>query len=215
MAGRPQAGLTTRLDRLKEAKARASKLKQGAKLTAQPMADLLRVRWATLRDWCDEIPALESRGAVIRGGNGIEWEFSARKVINILIAHFQSVIDGQAKKSQQISRAIGVDLPETEVPTLAETKDLVNLTLTVVAASEKQGRYTLTEEMTAFIAEYNQRVVDGIMGVRTQVDPNGNLPPNVRSDVDKYLRSVATQVHAKAAAFIEECRADIRQAGTG
>lgn len=215
MAGRPQAGLTTRLARLQEAKVRAEELKRNAKLSSKPMADLLRVRWPSLRDWCDEVPALEAKGAVIRGGNGVEWEFIARKTIDILIAHFQALIEGQAKKSQQISRAIGVNLPETEIPTLAETKDLVNLTLTVVAASEKQGRYTLTDEMTDFVQGYNQSVVDGIMGVRTQVDPNGNLPPHVRSAVDKYLRSVATQVHAKAAAFIEEYRADPRQAGTG
>lgn len=214
--GATNTSLSSRLRSLEAAKVRAAKLKRGAKLTAGPMAELLKVRWPALREWCDDLPGFEESGAFVRGGNGIEWSFNAVKTVNFLIARFQREITSQKTKNRDIRKAIGVDLPETEASaSFQETKGLVELTLTVFAAAEKQRRYTLAEDVESFIAGYNQRVVDGIMGVRTRVDPNGNLPPHVRAAVDDALRSVASATHAEAARYIEEYRAGLQQAGTG
>lgn len=212
--GRPGASLNARLTKLQAAHERAKKLKRGTRLSATPMAELLSVSWVTLRDWCDEIADLELKGAVVRGGNGIEWSFDPVKTARILIDTLNGRLAGQAKKSREISNAIGVTLsPDEAAPSISETKDLVDLTLKVVAASERMGRYTPTEDMLDFLERYNQRVVDGIMGVRTQVDPNGNLSPHVREAVNKYLRAVATEVHGEAMRFIGESRARSKQAG--
>ena len=85
----------------------------------------------------------------------------------------------------------------------------------MTADAEKQGHYTPAEDMRAFITGYNQSVVDGIMGVKTKVDPNGNLPPLLRKQIDDYLRSVATAAHAKAAQFVKDFHAGTEQAGVG
>lgn len=211
---RPSSSLTARIRQLEAAKGRAAKLKRGERLSAKPMAELLGVTWIALRDWCNEIDGFEASGAFVRGGNGIEWDFEPRKTVAFLLKHFSDRVQAQARRSRAITKAVGVTMPDEEAaPSLSDTKDLVNLTVTVVAAAEKQGAYTLTEDMVSFLAGYNQRVLDGIMGVRTLVDPNGNLPAHVRAAVDKYLRQVATEVHAEAARFIEERSAGLQQAG--
>lgn len=202
---RPGTSINARIARLVTAEERAKKFKRGEVLPSRPMCEVLGVSWPTLRDWCNEIPELEASGAVVRGGNGIEWEFNPKRTVSILIKTLSKQRDSQARKSREISKAIGVSLsPDESAPSLAETKDLVNLTLAVVAAQEKQGRYTPTERMLDFIDRYNQRVVEGIMGVRTRMDPNGKLPPQIRAEIDKHLRAVATEVHGEAARFIKE-----------
>lgn len=212
---RPATNLSARLAGLQRAKARAAKLPVKAILSSKPMSELLGVTWNVVRGWCDEIDGFEASGSFTRGGNGIEWEFKPRKTVAFLIKHFETRKTAQTKKSRAITKAVGVTLPDDEAPSLDETKSLVGLTLAVVAATERQKTYTLAEDVVSFLAGYNQSVLDGIMGVRTKIDPNGNLPAQVRKDVDGYLRAVATEVAAKAKHFIEEHNAGLQQAGTG
>jgi len=211
---RPGTSINARIGKLITAEQRAKKFKRGEVLASKPMCEVLGVSWPTLRDWCNDIAELEVSGAVVRGGNGIEWQFKPARTVAIILKSLSKQRDGQAKKSREISKAIGVSLsPDESAPSLSETKDLVNLTLAVVAAQEKQGRYTPTEQMLDFIERYNQRVVEGIMGVRTRMDPNGKLPPQIRAEIDKHLRAVATEVHGEAKRFIGEHCAGSIQAG--
>lgn len=211
----PKSSLTARLQKLEAAQARAGKIKRGTRYSAKPMADLLGVTWKSLKDWCDEIAKLEASGAVQRGGNGVEWSFEPKRTIKILIDHFKGIQDKQAQKSREVAASVGVSLPAGEAPSLAETKDLVNLTLSVTKAAEDQGKYVLADDMVRFVSGYNQEVVDAILGIRTLVDPNGNLPAHVRSAIDDHLRRVATAVHGRAARFIGDFGAGIEQGGTG
>jgi len=208
--------LTARIRRLEAAKVRADKLPAREVLTFGPMMQLLGVSRPVLVGWADEVEGFEASGAFKRGGNGIEWEFRPRRTVDFLLRHFRKAADGQARKSRELTKSIGVSLAEDDGDvSLAEVKDRVNLTLTVTAAGEKQGHYTLAEDVRSFVTGYNQSVVDGIMGVRTKVDPNGNLPPLLRKQIDEYLRSVATAAHAKAAQFVKDFRAGTEQAGVG
>jgi len=201
---RPASSLSSRLTKLESAKARAAKLKRGTLLSSRPMAELLGVSWPVLRTWCDEIEPLERSGAVIRGGNGIEWQFEPRETVKHLIAHFKTRMAGQAKKSRAITKAIGVTLSaDEEAPSLSETKSLVELTMTVTAAKEKQGGYAPAADVRDFIIGYNQAILDGILGVRTKVDPSGALSPAMRKAVDDELRALAVNVNGIAAKFIE------------
>ena len=208
--------LTARIRRLEAAKARADKLPARQVLTFKPMAELLGVSRPVLTGWADDVEGFEESGAFERGGNGIEWQFKPRKTVDFLLKHFRKQAEKQSAKSRELSKSVGVSLAENdEATSLAEVKDRVNLTLAVTAAAEKQGHYTPAEDVRAFITGYNQSVVDGIMGVKTKVDPNGNLPPLLRKQIDDYLRSVATAAHAKAAQFVKDFRAGTEQAGVG
>jgi hypothetical protein len=212
----PKSSLTARLQKLDAAKARADNVPRGTRLSAKPMAEMLGVTWISLKDWCNEIAKLESSGAVVRGGNGVEWSFEPKRTVKILIEHFKGVQTRQAAKSREVAASVGVTLPEGEAPSLSETKDMVNLTLSVTKAAGEQGQYVLAEDMMRFLIGYNQRVLDGILGVRTQVDPNGSLPAHVRSSIDGYLRQLATTVHGEAARFIGEFQGEnLQQGATG
>ncbi|MBK6800349.1 MAG: hypothetical protein IPG83_02360 [Novosphingobium sp.] len=208
--------LTARIRRLEAAKVRADKLPARQVLTFKPMSDLLGVSRQVLTGWADEIDGFETSGAFERGGNGIEWQFKPRKTVAFLLKHFRKAADKQSAKSRELSRSVGVRMADDdEALSMTEVKERVNLTLTVVAAAERQKLYTPTDEVRSVFDGYNQAVVDGIMGVRTKVDPNGNLPPHIRKQVDEYLRSVAAAVHASAQRYIEGINAGSEQAGVG
>lgn len=202
-----RSSLTARLKKLEAAQVRAEAMPSKTRLDARPMAELLGTTWVSVRDWCDEIPKLESSGAVVRGGNGIKWQFEPKRTIKILIAHFRASLASQAKKSRQITSAVGVTLSDgDEAGSMSEIKDQVAMTISLVGMAEKQGVYVHAQKARDFIAGYNQALVDDILGVKTQVDPNGNLAPHIRAEIDKYLRSVATRAHGRAKRFIEENR---------
>ena len=208
--------LTARIKRLEVAQGRAAKLPAKQVLSFKPMAELLGVSRPVLTGWADDIEGFEESGSFVRGGNGIEWAFKPKKTVDFLLRHFRKVAEGQNRKSREITKSVGVSLADDdEAVSLAEIKDRVNLTLSLTAAAEKQGQYVPAERLTHFLAGYNQAVVDGIMGVRTRVDPNGNLPPSLRKQIDEQLRSVASSVHALAVAFIEENGARTEQTGVG
>jgi hypothetical protein len=211
---RPSTSDRIKLDRLRAARPKAVALKRGTKYDAKPMADLLAVNWPTLRDWIDAAPELEANAAVKRGGNGVPWEFKPLRTIDLLIKRFEASVDQQAARNRKVRQGAGINLPDTEdAASFAETKQMVDMTIAVVTARDKQGYYTPAAQVAAFIEAYNQRVTAAILGVRTQVDPNGNLPPHVRAEVDDYLRRVASHVHAEAAAFVKGLDAGLQQAG--
>ncbi|WP_310530707.1 hypothetical protein [Novosphingobium sp.] len=213
---RAASNIEVHLRRLATAKPRIAKLKRGELLSSMPMAEMLGVRWPALRDWCGDIEGFEASGAFERGGNGVEWKFDPRKVHAFLTNHFAKRVKQQAVKSAKLTKAVGVTMsPDEAAPSLAETKDLVNLTLAVTAAQEKQGYFIPAHQVSDFIAGYNEAVVSGILGTRTKVDPNGNLPVAVRKALDEHLRSLATAVHALAQKFIGDCGARSEQGGTG
>ena len=216
MSAQPNS-LSARLRQLEAAKVRADGLPRRAKVTFRPMLELLDLKTpATLRDWCRDIPGFEESKSFVRGGNGIEWEFDPRKTVAFLLKHFRGEIARQTTKRKRITEAAGVRMPVAEESaSLAETKQLVELTLAVVAANEKQGHYAAAEEVADFIAGYNEELVGGILGVKTKVDPNGNLPPAVRKEIDGELRLLATRLNTLAGKYIEAKRAGIGQGATG
>lgn len=208
--------LSARIRRLEAAEVRAKALGPKAIISFGPMMEVLGVSRSTLQDWCNDIDGFEASGAFKRGGNGIEWEFKPVKAVAYLLRHFRAQAVKQAERSRKLTKSVGVKLAaDDEALSLVEVKDRVNLTLTLVAATEKQGHYVLASDVADFLARYNQKVIDGIMGVKTKVDPNGNLSPAVRRQIDENLRSVAASVNEAAQEAIGEYRARTEQAGTG
>lgn len=213
---RPKTSFDARLAHLKKAKARAAKVRVGKTLSADPMSKLLGVTWQTLRGWCDELDGFEASGCYVRGGNGIEWEFDAHKTLDFLLAWFQARIDAQHKSGRSLTQNFGIDMPEEETAvSIASIKDMANLTMSMVGMAEKQKRYVLADRMAMFVAGYNQTVVDAILGVGSEIDPNGNLPVPVRAKVDEALRRVAVEVHAAATKFLEANGAALQQEAIG
>lgn len=212
---RSKTSISTRLKKLRLAKQRVFDLPRGLVLASVPMAKVLGVTWPTLRDWTNEIDGFEQSGAFERGAQGMEYEFCPVRTLWFLIEHFEQISSDQADKNRGLRQSTGVDLPDDEDDvTFEEARGLVNMTVTMTAAKREQGEYTPTHEWSAFLEGYNQRVVNGILGVSTKVDPNGALPPRTREQMDSELRNLAADVHRAAGKFIEENRAGIQQGGT-
>lgn len=188
-----------RLKRLETAREKAVKLPRGTILGAKPMADLIAVRWPTLRDWCDEIDALETKGAMVRGGNGVDYEFKPLKAIDVLIKHFGARVAAQRQKNRKINRATGIQLSESDDDvSFQDARGQVGLTVTVVDYRIKQGNYTPKQNVVDLFSEYNQMVVNGILGIRTKMDPSGSREKYTKAELDDALRVLATNIHANA-----------------
>lgn len=214
--GKPAASISVRIQKLEASLVRARALKRSLTLDAKPMADLLGVNWVTLRDWCDTIAELETSQAVKLGGNGIRWEFSPRHTIEILIKHHKSVLRGQAARTRTIAKATGAYVGEDEAGlSIPETKNLVDMTLTVIAAQDRQGA---TCQMSAVETGWNRLCdawVQGVMSGTTTIDPNGNMPPHTRQAVDEYLRRVCIRAREQVIGELRNLRADLGKKGTG
>ncbi len=213
---RSKASLSARLRKLRTAKQRIFSSPRGEVVTSMPMAKMLGVSWPTLRDWCNEIEGFAESGAFEAGANGIEYQFCPVRTVWFLIEHMERESAEQAEKNRGLQESAGMTLPDSEDDvTFEEARGLVNMTVTMVSAKREAGEYTPTREWSAFLEGYNQRVVNGILGVSTRVDPNGALPPAIRRQMDSELRDLAATVHQSASKFIEERSEAIQQAGTG
>lgn len=205
---------TARLAKLEAAHAKAAKLPKDTVLDAVPMTELMGFSWPTIRGFAEKIPSLAADGHVKLGGRGLKWEFRPAAFIAALIAHFRREAEAAARRNRELQRKVGVDLPESEHgSSLEEVRQLVNLTMAIQSRKSEQGHYTPSAEVADFLDGYNRSVVDEIMGVGTEIDPTGKLPPEVREQFNEALRGVATRVNERATRYIEECRARAVETG--
>lgn len=188
---RAASNIEVHLRRLATAKPRIAKLKRGELLSSMPMAEMLGVRWPALRDWCGDIEGFEASGAFQRGGNGVEWQFDPRKVHAFLTKHFELQLKREGRQSRQRTKSVGLTMPLDEAaPSLAETKDLVNLTLTVVSMQERQGVTTRVDRTCDVVSRCFEGWSRRVMGIKTELDPNGALTPALRKALEESLRRV-------------------------
>jgi hypothetical protein len=205
-----------RLERLNRALERAKQLPIDTILDAKPMSDLIGFSWVTLRDWCDNIGALDGSSAFVRGGNGVKWQFHPVAMVSALITAFSADAEKAASRNRDLQRQVGVEVPESErTADLAETRQLISMTLQVQAAEQEQGGFLPAQEVKNFLDGYNQLTVESILGVKSEMDPTGTLPPETIIAIDDLLRAVALRVHERCAEYIETFNAGLRQGGTG
>lgn len=204
------------IERLRFALERAKTLDDGTILESQPMSELMGFSWPTIRKWCDTYPAIERPELFTRGGNGVKWQFQPIPFINALLGQFAAEADKRGEQNRKLQQQVGVTLPEEEQTADIDTmRKLVGLSIDVTQTKVKQGFYTPTQEVVDFLDGYNQTVVDGIMGVGSEIDPTGQLPAHISDQINERLLVVATRVHSKAQKYVEEKRASLQQKGVG
>lgn len=188
----PKSSLTGRLQKLEAAQARADKVKRGTRLSAKPMAELLGVTWTSLKDWCDEIAKLESSGAVVRGGNGVEWSFEPKRTVKILIDHFRRLEAKEEKESREVIASVGARASGNP-GNLTTIKTKVDLTITLANARYKQGEFAKVARFNRVQRRLFEAWARGVLSTRTAIDPTGTLPPHVARAIDEYsLRQIAS-----------------------
>lgn len=206
---RPAAGPAARLRQLELAKARAAKLKRGEMLSAQPMADLLNVRWPVLRDWCDDIPGFAEAECFVRGGNGIEWEFHPAKAIRFLISHFKREVERSASKARRLRKmAVGSAMDDApDDMTIDEMAKMLKLATAIQEQRERQGDLVDGAKAAAAFSEFTSRIQQAVLRAGQEQDPNGRWSPEVRDSFENAMRSVLLQMERAGRDCLQAFRA--------
>ncbi len=173
-------------------------------------SELVGMTWGGLkRGWIDPDPDFPLE---VRGGNGVKWQIRAVKAINHMIKRCDEKIAANERLNERNAQMAAVELPADERSAdITEVAKLVDTTLKVQGAKEKQGHFIPASEVSSFIAGYNAAAVNGVMGISMQVDPTGLLSPEIRAAMDDYLRAVAVTMRDKTEQFIREWDARSKQ----
>lgn len=205
--------ISARINGLQRALERAKALPAGTVQDAAPFAELVGIAWPTLRDWFNTLPEFDGTDCLIRGGRGIAWEIKPVEAIEKLIEHFNAERERRASRTREVGAQVGVETNDEAPQDLNELSKQVNLTLTLTEAKEKQRGYIPTQQFVDFIAGYNTATVEGILGVKAQVDSTGALSPEIIARIDEHLRNVAVAASNRAKQFIKDFDARLVQSG--
>lgn len=191
MAG--SASLEDRIKALKEAQSKAKKkYSADARISAEPMAELLGISWVSLRDWIKNIPSLERQGCVVGGARGIAWSFDPRKTVDALVAHFEIEQDKIIESNVELSDDYKFDVPKSERGSpLPELRVIQDMTVKGVHAKILQGKYYLADEKDEIDRIAWEAAGQAIMNAPHFVDPTGQSSPATQSALKDYLRGVA------------------------
>ena len=205
--------ISARIEALEAAERRISAIDE-VKLSSKPMAELLSVTWPTLRGWCD-LPVFTDRGAFVRGGNGIEWEFNPRKTVDALLAHFRGELGKRQDRNRRVVESVGLQMDPGEAGNIdmAELTKQVNLTLAIQESKMKASGYVPATDLRDFLRGYNQAAVSAVLGVGSKIDPTGALPASIRTAMTEELRKVAVGIQAMCSKFVGEFGAGTHEAG--
>ena len=196
--------ISARIDGLKRALKRADALDKDVVLDGKPMAQLTRVSWGTLRTWLNTFSEFDESYCFVRGGQGIPWEIKPKATIEKLIEHFDVEREKRTNQNRKVALQVGLEQGDEAPADLNELSKQVSLTLTLTEAKHKQGSYVASTKVSDFLVGYNMAAVNGVLGVRAQVDPTGALPPEINVLMDECLRNVAVAMSKSVDSFIRE-----------
>lgn len=205
--------ISARITGLERALERAKALGSDDALDAVPMAQLTGVTWAALRNWLDTFPEFDGTDCFVRGGQGIAWAIKPKATIEKLIEHFNAERDRRATRTREVGKQVGLETNDEAPQDINELAKQVNLTLVLTEAKEKQRGYIPTQQFVDFIVGYNTANVEGVLGVKAQIDSTGSLPPEIIVQIDEHLRNVAVGMSNRARQFIKDFDARLDQSG--
>ena len=204
--------LSARLRQLEVAKARANALPRGAKLSFEPMRELLGLATrAALRDWCDSIEGFEASKAFVRGGNGIEWEFDPRKTVAFLLKHFKRKLSQQAKKAKAIKNAAGAANQDDDELSLVETRQAFELARAIKREKREDNDHCRKDHVEWLFSSAAEMVRNRVMAIATKCDPNGNWPPAYRKQLIEAQRETLFEIYEDHVELKEEFDVRLQQ----
>ncbi|WP_156367173.1 hypothetical protein [Novosphingobium sp. KN65.2] len=182
-------------------------LPRGEILTSQPMAGILGVRWATLRDWCDEIDGFEQSGAFMRGSNGLKYEFCPVRTIWFLIEHFRALTETEIEKAERINAmALGADAQTMRGIDLDDMKKILDTQGRLMDMRERAGALVDAGTTRTVLNQVFSRMQEVALTAPQELDPSGQWPPEVRAIIDKAMQGVLLRQRAAARTVIEGLR---------
>ncbi len=187
--GRPAASEEARIARLRAALDRA--VSQGLvteTLKFDPMCRLLSVSRSTLRDWCND-PEIADSGALVAGGNGIEYQFNPVATIWVLIRFWERKRDARIRDQLRIREAVAGDSLDSAPAELSikEAKEALDLHLKLLDAERGAEKLVVAEEVRAAVNKLVMGLRDATLSAPQQLDPTNQWSPEFREQFDNVL----------------------------
>lgn len=148
------------------------------------------------------------------GAEGKSYVFNVAKALAHMIRRCKERIAKAESDNAWLEDIQGLELPQrtTQMP-IGDLSKQVDLTIKIVDRREKQGGYVSSAVVTDMFAGYNSAAIQGVLGVKVQIDPTGSLPPEISAMIDERLRIVAVAMSKKCESYIKEYHARTVESG--
>lgn len=195
-------------------------IEPGLIVNASELENVVRLTWKRISKAIDE----DSDFPVIaRGGMGVSWQFDAAAVLDHLIARTkQRMADREAHqdRASRLAGLGGVAPPSSEAPapiamrsdpaeTLAQARAinaLIDAQAKLRSERVRQGALVERTKVDALLADMMTTMQAETLGVAGKVDRSGQLPPEMRAQIDEELRNVLVTVRDRLERNLDEWR---------
>jgi hypothetical protein len=212
---RPGTSPATRLKALEQALAKAQALPRRATLTSVPMAELLAVSWPTLRDWCNDIPALAAAKAFERGDRGIEWTFRPVATVKALIKHFGAERAKRAARARRVKAIVGgtaFDGADDDF-SIDELGKMIRLSTDLQNAKERAGQLTDADRAASAITTLLSNIQQAVLRAAQEEDQTGQWPPEIRESFENATRRILLRIEQSGQDCLRNLRGSAAQPG--
>lgn len=202
--GRPAIKYTARLRALHDAKPRVMALPRGELLTSEPMAQILGVRWPTLREWCRDIPGFAGSNAFQGGANGIAYEFCPVRTLWFLIDHFTALGEAEQAKADRLSEmALGASAGAVRGLDLDDMNKILGTQDRFMTMREKAKQLVDATRVRTMLEKVFSDMQEVALTAPQELDPTGQWPPQVRALVDRATQGILLKQRAAARDALE------------
>lgn len=193
---RPAASEEARIARLRAALDRA--VSQGLvteTLKFDPMCRLLGVSRVTLRDWLNE-PEIADSGALIVGGNGVEYQFNAVATIWVLIRFWERKRDARIRDQLRIREAVAGDSLDSAPAdmTLRDAKEALSLHLQLLESEKQAAALVSAAEAETTFGKLTLAIRESLLSAPQKLDPTNEWSPEFREKFDNVLADLMVQL---------------------
>lgn len=182
-------------------------------LGANEMAECVGMTWRNLlMTHIDPDPKFPIQK---RGAEGVPWEFRVAPVLRHMLRRANERKAENETRARRVAELTGYNVPETAAAmNIAEISKLIDANAKAHGQKVAQKAYVPAERVRLFLAAYNRRVRDGLLGQRQRLDPVGSYPVEIAEAIDEDMRNLAVAIQQDMARFLEEWCAAVGPGGT-
>lgn len=154
-----------------------------------------------------------------RGGEGIGYQYHVITALDYMIAKCEALLADRAERAGKLERLSGLRLttaddkpvkrrrravePVAEAPlSSAEIREIGQAQLTAHKLKEMQGLLVVAEPMRRFMADYHTTLQTETLGLLGKIDPAGQLPAQVRLQVEDSMRTLLVNLQGRMERFL-------------
>lgn len=186
---------SARIALLKAARVNLVKSKIKGPVNGHEMAKIAGMTWRNLKF---QIEADPDWPCLMRGSEGVAYQFDPRKVLDHMVRRLQAKLNERTTRNRRIAEMAGFDpdLADTGL-SIDELRQLDALQVSVQRRKIEQRTYVPLGEFEAVLADVFSTMQAETLSLVGRLDPSGRWPAPVRADVKDELRSLLVRLHDK------------------